>query len=61
MMDKLSTGRPSWTNRIEKLAVEPPGTGGVEHDRITHMRSSMMSQDDETAMPLLSATLRAAK
>ena len=33
---RLSRGRPNWEKRMAKLAVAPPGTGGVAADSTTH-------------------------
>lgn len=52
----FSVGRPSWENSIEKLAVVPPGTGGVATDRTRQITNTVTIHVNDTEIPLCSAT-----
>ena len=60
MTARSDAGSASWVNRMVKLAVMPPGTGGDAMERMTLMNIAVTSHTADTPVPLLSATLTAA-
>ena len=60
MIAIFDTGRDSCVNRIVKLAVIPPGTGGAAAERIIQIAVAVINQASDTSVPSLSATLIAA-
>ena len=57
---RSDTGSASWENRIVKLAVMPPGTGGDAAERMTLITTAVNNHTGEISIRLFSATLTAA-
>ena len=60
MIARFVVGSPSWINKIVKLALMPPGTGGAAADRIMQTIKAVTIHVTEVSAPLLAAELMAA-